>query len=73
MATIAHHAPAVKVGGRRLSTSKHDHHKEHPVVEESSVAEADDPEADNKVDDYPRPTAPKHDDTKTKKSDEPKA
>jgi len=60
MTAKANHPAAVKVGGRRLSTSKHEHHKEPiPVEEPEAVAEAtsDEPKP---IDDYPRPAASHH-------------
>ncbi|KAJ7696811.1 hypothetical protein B0H17DRAFT_1053143 [Mycena rosella] len=53
---IAHHPPAIKVGGRRLSVSTK--HKSHPAPEQAPAAPAQPAEVPAVDADYPRPAAP---------------
>jgi len=50
---LAQHPPAVKVGGRRLSTSRPKHHPHHEPLQTDIAAEADEEPSD-----YPRPNPP---------------
>ncbi|KAJ8453739.1 hypothetical protein ONZ45_g2349 [Pleurotus djamor] len=54
----AHHTPAVKVGGRRLSVSKH----RSPIVEHATLVDDNEQTGEvSTIDDYPRPAPPGED------------